>query len=129
MLTTSDSRDHLCAGRVFYELRQRWEDLLLESLDVLRQLRMAHGIAVAERVAKAISAERDWARNNQVEERNALIEALMVPGEQVNFQALVTEDFDLQSALENWHAFCSDASCKCKLYPVLGHFKCACLLR
>ncbi len=77
---------------------------------------------MAERVAKAISAERDWARNNQVEERNALIEALMVSGEQVNFQALVTEDFDLQSALENWHAFCSDASCKCKLYPVLGHF-------
>ncbi len=62
------------------ELRQRWGDLLPESLDVLRHLRMAYGIAVAEQVARAISAERDWAHHNQVEERNALVEALMLLG-------------------------------------------------
>jgi len=39
------------------ELRQRWGDLLPESLDILRQLRIAHGIAVAEQVARAISKE------------------------------------------------------------------------
>jgi hypothetical protein len=98
------------AQREREELRQRWGDLPPQAFDLLRQLRMTYGITLAEQVAGVLSIVRDEARKSLVEERAALIDEIMLVGEQVDFPALVTEAFDLPPDVFAWSAFCGDAS-------------------
>lgn len=92
------------------ELRQRWGDLLPETLDVLRRLWMTYGIMVADQVAGAITAERERAQMSVAEERSTLIDEIMLAGEQVDFPGMLTEAFELQQGVFAWTAFCGDAS-------------------
>jgi hypothetical protein len=78
------------AQREREELRQRWGDLPPEAFDLLRSLRMTYGITLAEQVASVLSLVRDEARKSQAEERAALIDQVMLAGEQVDFPASVT---------------------------------------
>ena len=68
----------------------------MEAFDLLRQLRMTDGITLAERVAGVLQAVRDEARKSLAEERAALIDQVMLAGEQLDFPLIVTEHFALQ---------------------------------
>jgi hypothetical protein len=92
------------------ELRQRWGDLPPEAFDLLRSLRMTYGITLAERVAGMLTVVRDEARKSLAEERTALIDQVMLAGEQVDFPLIVTEAFDLAPTVFCWSAFCGNAS-------------------
>jgi hypothetical protein len=92
------------------ELRQRWGDLLPETLDLLRRLRITYGIIVADQVAGAITVERERAQMSVAGERATLIDEIMLAGEQVDFPAIATELFALQQGVFAWTAFCGDAS-------------------
>jgi hypothetical protein len=91
-------------------LRQRWGDPPPEAFDLLRSLRMTYGIVFAEQVADVLKAVRDAAQKTLVEERAALIDEIMLAGEQVDFPAMVTEAFDFPPDVFAWSAFCGDAS-------------------
>jgi hypothetical protein len=98
------------AHREREELRQRWGDLPPEALDLLRSLRMTYGIVLAERVASVLTVVRDEARKSLAEERAALIDQVMLAGEQLDFPLIVTEAFDLAPTVFCWSAFCGSAS-------------------
>jgi hypothetical protein len=91
-------------------LRQRWGDLPPEAFDLLRSLRMTYGIVLAERVAGVLQVVRDEARKSLAEERAALIDEIMLAGEQLDFPLIVTEAFDLAPTVFCWSAFCGNAS-------------------
>lgn len=90
--------------------RKRFGDLLPGSLDLLRQLRITYSEALAEQMAVALQTERDEGRRSLAEERAALIDETMLAGEQLDFPAIATEDFDLAPTVFCWSAFCSNAS-------------------
>src|SRR5450759_3371766 len=91
-------------------LRQRWGDLPPEAFDLLRQLRMSYGTVLAERVAGVLTLVRNEARKSLAEERAALIDQVMLAGEQLDFPLIVTEAFDLAPTVFCWSAFCGNAS-------------------
>ena len=91
-------------------LRQRWGDLPPEAFDLLRQLRMTYGIVLAEHVAGVLTLVRDEARKSLAEERAALIDQVMLTGEQLDFLAIVTEAFEIAPGVFCWSAFCESAS-------------------
>lgn len=87
-------------------LLKRWGNLLPETLDLLQSLQST---SWAEQIVKVILAEREWARQAHAQERNRLIESLMLTGEQLGFPALVNDDFRLEQSVENWLLFCEQA--------------------
>ncbi len=93
-----------------YKLRQRWGDLPPEAFDLLRSLRLTYGITLAEQVAGMLKLVRDEARKSLAEERAALIDQVMLAGEQLDFPLIVTEAFDLAPTVFCWSAFCGNAS-------------------
>ena len=98
------------AQREREELRQRWGDLPPEAFNLLHSLRMTYGITLAEQVAGILSLVRDEARKSLAEERAALIDQVMLVGEQFNFPLIATETFDLAPTVFCWSAFCGNAS-------------------
>lgn len=88
-------------------LRERWGDLLPETFDLLQAIRAT---SWAEQIAKVVIAEREWARQTEIQERKALSEEIMLGGEQLGFPALSHEFFDLKVGVELWLVFCTDAS-------------------
>lgn len=86
-------------------LLKRWGNLLPETVDLL-----LYTHSLAERIVKVIRAEQEWARQTQTQERNQLIESLLLAGEQLGFQALVNDNFRLEQGVENWLAFCEQAN-------------------
>ena len=98
------------AQREREELRRRWGDLLPETVDLLRHLRTTYGIMVADQVAGAITAERDFSRKSMFEERCMLIDAILLAGEQLDFPIMIAEAFELQPGVFAWHAFCENAN-------------------
>lgn len=91
-------------------LRQRWGDLPPKAFDLLRSLRRTYGIVLADQVADILAVVRDEARKSLVEECAALIDQVMLAGEQVDFPAIMTEAFELASGVFAWSAFCGSAS-------------------
>lgn len=87
------------------EWRARWGDLVPETLQLLAIL----PAGMAARVAAAIRAEVARAVRSQSEERTALVEAILLGGEQINHPAILTEDASLSPGLDAWAAFCTHA--------------------
>ena len=98
------------AQREREELRQRWGDRPPEAFDLLRRLRVIYGITLAEQVAGMLSLVRDEARKSLVEERAALIDQVMLAGEQIEFPAIATETFELAPTVFCRSKFCGSAS-------------------
>lgn len=61
-------------------------------------------------MAAALRTERDEGRKSLAEERAALIDETMLAGEQLDFPAIATEDFDLEPTVFCWSEFCGSAS-------------------
>jgi len=91
-------------------LRQRWGDLPPDAFDLLRSLRMTYGTVLADQVASLLTLVRDETRKSLAEERAALIDQVMLAGEQLDFPLIVTETFDLAPTVFCWSAFCGNAS-------------------
>lgn len=89
---------------------QRWGGLPPEAFDLLRSLRMTYGITLAEQVAGVLSLVRDEARKSLAEERAALIDQVMLAGEQLEFPAIATETCELAPSVFCWSEFCGSAS-------------------
>lgn len=71
---------------------------------------MTYGITLAEQVVGMLTLVRDEASKSLVEERAALIDEIMLAGEQLDFPLIVTETFGLPPDVFAWSAFCGDAS-------------------
>jgi hypothetical protein len=92
------------------ELRLRWGDLLPETLELLQRLRTISGIVVADQVAAALDAERERERVSLAQERAALIDEIMLVGEQLKYPVVATEACTLQPGVFAWSAWCGSAS-------------------
>jgi len=85
-------------------LLKRWGNLLPETVDLLLYLPSS-----AEKIVKVIRAEQEWVRKSQHQERNTLLEYLMLLGEQLDYPMLINDDFRLDEGTENWLTFCEQA--------------------
>ncbi|HZR44144.1 MAG TPA: hypothetical protein VFB12_28785 [Ktedonobacteraceae bacterium] len=91
-------------------LRRRFGDLLPETLDLLQRLSKQNR-QLADQIGQAIKAERDQAQHTANEERNALVDEIMLNGEALNLPTiLVLEDngsevgyeYTLDAGLASW---------------------------
>jgi len=82
-------------------LLKRWGNLLPETIDLLLYLPSS-----AEKIVKVIRAEQEWISKSQHQERNTLLEYLMLLGEQLDYPMLINDDFRLNQGPENWLTFC-----------------------
>ena len=103
------------------ELLKRWGNLLPETVDLLQSV---YSSSLVEQIVKAIRAEQEWVRQAQSQERDTLTEYLMLLGEQLGFQSLINDDFQLEASVEKWLAFCYNASLE-ELYQArdIAHIK------
>ncbi len=86
------------------QLRKKYGNLLSETFDLLLALPES-----ASQIAKVIIAEREHAQQNQTQERNALVEEILLTGEKLGFPLLKNDDFLLKADLDNWLILCEDA--------------------
>jgi hypothetical protein len=104
--------------------RERFGDLLPASLDLLRHLRITCSAVFAEQRVAALRAERYEGRKSLAEERAALIDEIMLTGEQIDFPPIVTEAFERVLGVFCWSKFCGDASVEhLRLAPDAAHLK------
>jgi hypothetical protein len=88
------------------EVLKRWGNLLPETVDLLHSLR---GTSWEEQIVMAIRAEQEWVRKALTQERNTLLEEMMLLGEQLDYPTLINDDFKLDAGTENWLIFCEKA--------------------
>jgi hypothetical protein len=86
-------------------LLKKWGNLLPETIDLLLSMPSSE-----EKIVKVIRAEQEWFRQSQLQERNTLLEYLMLQGEQLDFPTLTNDDFRLEQGPDNWLAFCQDGA-------------------
>ncbi len=86
-------------------LLKKWGNLLPETIDLLLSMPSS-----AEKIVKVIRAEQEWLRQSQLQERNTLLEYLMLQGEQLDFPTLTNNDFRLEQGPDSWLAFCQDGA-------------------
>lgn len=101
-------------------LRQKYPRFSLATIKMLRDLNNHdhYGPALAEQVGRAIAREREEAQRSATEERNALVEDILLAGELLSFPALcmleessddVGHEYTLEAGLEAWTYLASHA--------------------
>jgi hypothetical protein len=100
-------------------LRQRYGDLLPETIDLLFTLRQRGHYGLVETIGRTILAEVERARRTETEERNQLTEEVMLLGEKMGYSAMTLGrlndrdgpgDFAIMGGVECWSNFVSHAS-------------------
>lgn len=90
------------------DLCQRYGTLLPQTLDLL--LQSFQSSTLIGKMVTVIRAEQEWVRQSALEERNTLLEAFLLLGEQLEFPTLINDDFELEAGLDNWLIFTQTAS-------------------
>jgi hypothetical protein len=88
-------------------LMNRYGNLLPQTLDLLQSLEAPTLVA---KIAAIIIAEREHACLSGTRLHNAILEDLLLIGQDLGFPALKNDDFELVTGLENWLAFTESAS-------------------
>lgn len=88
-------------------LLSRYGNLLPQTLDLLQSLEAP---TLVEKIARVIVAEREHARLSETKLYNAILEDLLLIGQDLGFPALKNDDFVLDAGIENWLAFTESAS-------------------
>ena len=88
-------------------LLHRHGNLLPGTLDLFQSLQ---SVSLIEKIVKAIRAEQELVRQTEMQERSAIIEDLLLTGEQIGYPPLINDDFVLEAGVENWLAFVESES-------------------
>ena len=88
-------------------LLSRYGNLLPQTLDLLQSFQSS---TLIEKIVTVIRAEQEWVRQTELEERNTLLEAFLLTGEQLGFPPLLNDDFELEVGLDSWLIFTQNAS-------------------
>jgi len=87
-------------------LLSRYGNLLPQTLDLLQSFQSR---ALIEQVIAVIRAEQEWARQTELQTRSAIIEALLLAGEQIGFPTLTNDDFEVEAGVDHWLSFIEEA--------------------
>ena len=86
---------------------KRYGNLLPGTLDLLQSLQSA---SLAEKIVKAIRAEQELVHQTEEAARSAVIEDLLLTGEQIGYPSLINDDFVLDAGVESWLTFIESES-------------------
>jgi hypothetical protein len=88
-------------------LMNRYGNLLPQTLDLLQSIEAP---TLVDKIARVIITEREHASLSETMLHNALLEELLLLGEQLGYPPLKNDDFELSAGVENWLSFTESAS-------------------